>query len=298
MPVQDANQLIAVGIAKGANVSFLSILALNVRTEIAYGMSKDGCTALYWKATSSTFLAQNWDWQEEQQENLIRLVMQLPDKPSFAMITEAGIIGKIGLNSEGVGVCLNAIRALGVDFEKLPCHLALRTCLESNSRQKAITALKKAGVASACHILVADSGDAVGLECSHADIVELPTTKGILTHTNHFIKEHPVDDRLAFEDSPIRLKRIDELIHSGKDTMTRDTDVQTQDVRDMLADEQGHPTAICRSKTNDSTVFTLFNIVMNLRERIAQVVIGKPSMTEAETFALDPCAVTGITKDS
>jgi len=49
------------GIAAGADVDFLDILALNVRTEIAYGMFSDGCTAFSWKGTGGSFLAQNWD---------------------------------------------------------------------------------------------------------------------------------------------------------------------------------------------------------------------------------------------
>jgi isopenicillin-N N-acyltransferase-like protein len=47
------------GVASGAGVPYISILALNVRTEIAYGLSKDGCTALYWRSEPSAFLAQN-----------------------------------------------------------------------------------------------------------------------------------------------------------------------------------------------------------------------------------------------
>jgi isopenicillin-N N-acyltransferase like protein len=49
------------GVADGAGVSFEDVLALNVRTEIAYGMFKDGCTALSWKEEERSFLAQNWD---------------------------------------------------------------------------------------------------------------------------------------------------------------------------------------------------------------------------------------------
>lgn len=86
--------------------------------------------------------------------NLINLNISQEGKPAISMITEAGIIGKIGLNSRGVGVCLNAIRAQGVDFQKLPCHLALRTCLESTSTEEAVVAIKKAGVASSSHLLV------------------------------------------------------------------------------------------------------------------------------------------------
>ena len=49
------------GVAAGAGVDFEDILTLNVRTEIAYGMFSDGCTALSWKVGSKSFIAQNWD---------------------------------------------------------------------------------------------------------------------------------------------------------------------------------------------------------------------------------------------
>lgn len=55
------------GVAKGAGVSYGDILALNVRTEIAFGAFSDGCTALSWKDVKgdASILAQNWDWNTE-----------------------------------------------------------------------------------------------------------------------------------------------------------------------------------------------------------------------------------------
>jgi len=53
------------GIAEGAGVGYEDILALNVRTEIAFGAFNDGCTALSWKAGERSLLAQNWDWNTE-----------------------------------------------------------------------------------------------------------------------------------------------------------------------------------------------------------------------------------------
>ncbi|CAF9940480.1 MAG: hypothetical protein ALECFALPRED_008693 [Alectoria fallacina] len=269
------------GVAKGADVPYLSILAINVRTEIAFGLATDGCTAVFWKTDKSSFLAQNWDWQEEQQENLINLNISQEGKPSISMITEAGIIGKIGLNSRGVGVCLNAIRAQGVDFQKLPCHLALRTCLESNSAEEAVAALEKVGVASSCHILVADSESAIGLECSHVNIVELAMEQGILAHTNHYIKpHHGVEDLIVLKDSPTRFQRITQLVREQTERLHETGTLELEDIRSLLKDEENFPTAICRSRTDDSSIATLFNIVMDLKTRRAEVVIGKPSMAE------------------
>lgn len=101
---------------------------------------------------------------EEQKENLIILTIEQPSKPIIKMVTEAGIIGKIGLNDKGVGVCLNAIRAKGMDPTRLPCHLGLRMVLESESREEAVAALEKSGIASACHMLIADPTGGVGVE--------------------------------------------------------------------------------------------------------------------------------------
>ncbi|KAL9136979.1 MAG: hypothetical protein Q9175_001812 [Cornicularia normoerica] len=251
---------------------------MNVRTEIAFGLARDGCTAVFWKTDTLSFLAQNWDWQEEQQGNLINLNINQEGKPAISMITEAGIIGKIGLNSKGVGVCLNAIRAQGVDFQKLPCHLALRTCLESISTEEAVAALEKSGVASSSHILVADSELAIGLECSHITIVELTMEQGILTHTNHYIKpHHGVEDLMALKDSPTRLERIDQLVREQERRLQETGSLELEDIRSLLKDEENFPTAICRSTTDNSSVATLFTIVMDLTNRRAEVVTGKPS---------------------
>ena len=267
---------------------YLFILALNVRTEIAYGLARDGCTAIFWKTETSSFLAQNWDWQEEQRENLINLSISQKGKPAISMITEAGIIGKIGLNSKGVGVCLNAIRAEGVDFHRLPCHLALRRSLESTSTEEAVVALRKAGLASACHILVADSASAIGLECSHADIIELATEDGVLTHTNHYIKlHHGQGDLMALKDSPTRLERVNQLVHEQRKRLHESDVLGLEDIRSLLKDEDNYPTAICRSRTDDSSSATLFNIVMDLKNRRAEVVTGKPSLS-AEIMYLIP----------
>lgn len=53
------------GVAEGSGVKYEDILALNVRTEIAFGAFNDGCTALSWKGEKGSILAQNWDWNNE-----------------------------------------------------------------------------------------------------------------------------------------------------------------------------------------------------------------------------------------
>jgi len=272
------------GISEGAGIPFLSILAMNVRTEIAYGMASDGCTALSWKTESASYLAQNWDWQVEQQQNLIWIRIQQETKPTIEMITEAGIIGKIGLNSAGVGVCLNAIRANGVDFKKLPTHLALRACLDSKTREEAVSTLERSGVASACHILIADPAGGMGIECSYVDMIKLHMTeRHTVTHSNHYVAKHMgVDDKKQVSDSVRRLARINELIEKCGTVKPSVDDIEL-----MFQDEDGYPTAINRAESGPNTSATLFSIIMDLRRGYAEVKMGRPTECE-EAFTLKP----------
>lgn len=49
------------GIADGAEKELLDIVAINVRTEINFGLFSDGCTALAWHTEKRAWLGQNWD---------------------------------------------------------------------------------------------------------------------------------------------------------------------------------------------------------------------------------------------
>lgn len=317
------------GIADGAGVGFLDVLALNVRTEIIFGIfteaeaarargpvtsvngvngvngvnsntpaddadfPSDGCTSLAFTSPStsggppsSSFLAQNWDWQPAQAPNLIIIHISQPnttadsgtDIPDIVMVTEAGIIGKIGLNSAGVGCCLNAIRARGLDSSRLPVHFALRTILESRSRADALATLKKlGGVAGSAHILVADPTGAVGLEFAggRERIGEIgPDALGRVVHTNHLVLEHPgVEEPGWLPDSGERLVRIKAL--TDGDVLAGKWDVKS--VVELFKDEEGFPFSINRLKVKEGESQTLFTIVMDLSRREALVKVGRPT---------------------
>ena len=248
-------------------------------------MFDDGCTALSWHDDNSALLAQNWDWRPAQQPNLIHLTILQPGQ-SIEMITEAGIIGKIGLNSAGIGVCLNAIRVKGVSYEKLPVHLALRKALEySGDLNELAGHFKAGGVASSAHILIACEQGAIGLETTSETVVllkERATGAGnVLTHTNHLLIKHgAINEQLELLDSPARLKRIDGFLDSRRSHPSADT------IANMLKDEQGYPTSICRAATKESKAGTCFSIVMDLRARKARVKLGRPC-DDGEEVELD-----------
>lgn len=255
------------------------ILAINVRTEITFGLFSDGCTALSWRTDQASYLAQNWDWMEAQRSQLIQLTIEQPGKPTIKMITEAGLIGKIGLNSAGVGVCLNAIKAKGMDPHRIPCHLGLRMVLDSSSREAAVRNLEAHGVASSCHMLIADATGGVGLEWSSKDLrkIEMNASKQVF-HTNHYLATHDegVVDTVWLKDSLVRVVRVEELCKRLGDSPSHD------EVAGVFKDEEGLPTSICRNERDGSATGTLFNIVMELGKKRATVTLGRPVDAEEQ----------------
>ncbi|KAM0494647.1 hypothetical protein ACHAP8_008515 [Fusarium lateritium] len=286
------------GLADGAGVDLLDIVALNVRTEITFSLytedpttpiQTDGCTsAAFRQPNGEVLLAQNWDWQLKQAPNLLICHISQPgtDIPNISMVTEAGVIGKIGINSAGVGTTLNAVRARGVDNTKLPIHLALRTALESKSAREAANKLYKMGTAGSGHILVSDPSEAIGLECTSIGIKEINLdSNGTLVHTNHLLLEHPgVDEPGWLPDSKVRFARMSELIQNKITSGNIDHD----SLFELFKDEQGYPASINRDVTThrDGTT-TLFNINMDLAKGKAKVNMGRPT-SWTERLELSP----------
>lgn len=172
---------------------------------------------------------------------------------------------------------------------KLPIHVALRLCLESTSVSKAVETIEKlGGVASAQHILVADSTTALGLELSPVGNKYIPEdASGLIGHTNHFIENRYVEEPPWLSGSPIRLKRLEdlttELISSG---VHGDAVSPTLLRERIFSDTYNAPQAIACQEDESRDVSTrsssLFNIIMNLDPRNlgAEVVWGRPGSGE------------------
>lgn len=269
------------GIAAGAGVDLGDILALNLRSEISLTNYSDGCTSIVTKDTSggNTFVAQNWDWVGEAGLSTAFFDIRKPGLPRIQMLGEAGIVAKFGFNDAGVGVCMNAIRCGTVNRNALPVHLAMRRILECKSFDEAYAMLEKKGVASCVNLAIADStGKLATIECTPkglAPIYPEPGTLGTF-HTNHLwsprvpegIRDHPSKNSFT------RLDRIKELSTGETPSVSK--------IRQWLSDEQGTPTSICRSTPPGTKgierMETLATIIVDLKNRNAEVTLGKPSL--------------------
>ncbi|EXJ57394.1 hypothetical protein A1O7_07741 [Cladophialophora yegresii CBS 114405] len=268
------------GIAAGSGHSIEDIVALNVRTEIAYGLLAayinvpvDGCTTLFWRTGESVFLGQNWDWMEQQKRNAGLMTIKSPGLPTLKIMTEAGIIGKIGMNSSGVGICMNAIRSTGYDSGRIPVHLAMRMALECQTATQAAELLQNIGVAGSVHLLVADVSNAFSFEFTSKTCLRLRAdNEHRIFHSNHMIEKHEGICEDPEADSFPRLQRMrqiadEQLLAGGVKSLSS---FQT-----LFDDHDGFPVSICRFQEGVSEDATLFNIVMDLSKKEALVTFGK-----------------------
>jgi isopenicillin-N N-acyltransferase like protein len=272
------------GIAWGAGVDFLDILTLNCRSEIALTQASGGCSAFSIARHGTQWLAQNWDWRSAQLDNVVALHVRGDGKPALVSIGEAGMVGKVGMNEQGIGVCLNAIRSQTCSTG-LPIHVALRKILESPDFDSALAVATHDRVCSPAHFLLAsapvgnEGGQAVGLEVQPGEPGRIAPRSGIVTHTNHLYANntpYPVQDYPRIDSEP-RLCRLDALLH---DELPPDAPLDKARLFDVLSDHQSAPLSICRhfnpEQPAEERMETLFSVVMNLSERRLTLRHGKP----------------------
>lgn len=280
------------GVADGAEVDFLSILAINARSELLFSrkmLRQDGCTSYgitAVKGGGSTVIGQNWDFPEPTKEPLILLEIEQKNKPKVLMITEAGIVGKIGLNSAGVGICMNALMTDGA-INGIPLHIAMRGVLDSATLNDALDKTATCDVASAINFVLADHEvGPVNMEIIPGDY-ELTFPKDeFVVHTNHLASERLLNkttdlNRTIMLDTFIRKYRAEKLL-SERDFF----DIKA--LKQLHADHLNYPRSICRHlKPDDPTMIVSgFAVVMDLKNLVMHISFGQPCDQNFECHTL------------
>ncbi len=250
------------GIAQGAEVDALWVVALNARSEIlshqSVGIATE-CTALYFSGPS--ILGQNWDWGGALESLTVLLKIVRPDGHVIKMLTEPGIIGKIGMNSSGLGTCLN-ILTTGKPVSGLPVHVFLRAVLDCESLDEVNSLLERHAAGKASNLVVADAaGNGFGIEFCDRESFRLEPESGYLLHTNHYLGSavnSPEDP--DFASSYARYDKAAKLLsgNSGRGVAS---------MCELLSDKSNTSLPIYREYVPDTTLQelgTIFTVVMEL----------------------------------
>jgi len=207
------------GISDGSGQELLWIVALNARTEILALKGKTSvneCTSICFSDRS--VLGQNWDWGERLEALCAVMRICRPDGHVIRMLGEPGIIGKIGMNNSGLGVCLN-ILTLNDRLDGVPIHVMLRAILDCKSADEAATALSRAPTGKASNVIVADAtGHCFDMEFAGRETLDPGSFNGNFIHTNHYLgREINAPDDPLFFNSRARMNTATERVLQSAD---------------------------------------------------------------------------------
>lgn len=293
------------GVADGAGVDRDDVYAINARTELIYGLPPEGpaggCTVLgvlgSHTATGHTLIAQNWDWHPDQRDAMVLLRTTDENGHRVLALAEAGMMAKTGLNSGGVGLCVNM---LGTDRDGIhgaqpvgvPYHVVLRSALEEDNLTRALRAAVPAPRNASMNVLLGQAGpaggDVIDLELVPGDAGWRHPQDGVLTHGNHL--ECPLPMRDTIKDvggsTLFRAARARRLLSE----VAADRKVTEDDLMALLRDHQSYPSAICRHVDErdayDDRSETVFVVIMDLDERRFGLAEGPPCAHDLAWFDL------------
>ncbi len=284
------------GVAAGAGIDPLDVLALNARTEVlAHARATLGeCSTVVELAgpTGSAVSIQTWDWHAELASGW-HLQRVRGDRYAFVGLTEFGILAKIGVNEAGVGLHFNMLHhrsdasghEAGAVVGGVPVHLIARRVLgQAGSLAEAVEIIESAPVCASTVLTVVDGSAAVAVEVSPAGAAVVAPENGWLVHTNHFL-----DSRLAtgegVADEGVTTFDRERLLTERVKGVGRPLDIEG--LRRLLDahDEDGAP--VCRHPDGASAIGfrteTLAVIGLDSAARQVQVSAGGPCAGAAMT---------------
>lgn len=279
------------GIAEGAGVSYEDILALNCRSELMFALP-DGCSVLALPpeaAKGKTILAQTWDWLIGSRPATVILEIHQEPLPTILSVAEAGMVGGKGLNSAGIGVCLNAL-SVGHGQIGVPLHLMYRGILNSRTVSDAldkVVGVKRAGAGN----FTIGSAEGIVLCCEYTpENFDILLSEGEpLCHTNHYLSpmfKHEDMVKTMLSDTYIRYNMLRRLSNKYPEGM------EQKDVWEIMSNHVNFPDSLCSHEDpndpEEKRLCSVYGILLDLNSKTLWVTNGHPCEGPAHPFSLQP----------
>lgn len=205
------------------------------------------------------------------------------------MHTEAGIIGHKGLNSNGIGIVINAmvsdVDRLG---ESIPFFLVCRKMLDSSRFSEAVKALLNAKRSLSYNVMLAGEGVVVDLEAHPRDVSIIYPEDGVQVHTNHFIGDRVCkvkDNYILTETSSINRYIL------AREKLGVSKAHSFESFREILCDHYDYPTSICHhpnlNNDKDHWEETVSSVYIVPENRLFRYTDGPPCNNPYHEISLD-----------
>jgi isopenicillin-N N-acyltransferase-like protein len=212
------------GIADGAELPVREVAALNARTELLAIANPTGAsecsTVVSLSPERPPVAVQTWDWYDAMAGNWLHWTIPHPDGTVVETVTEYGVLGKVGVNSRGVGVLFNMLHHAHDGKEEVgyPLHLLARQILDTaHSLDEALVAAGSVRASASSSLTVVERGPGAGRAVSVEMFPDggpglLEPDDGLLVRTNHFVSDKGRPGCLADGIGPDTRVRRDTLL--------------------------------------------------------------------------------------
>jgi hypothetical protein len=217
------------GIAEGAEAPADLVFALQLLDEEwAYRLRREAAAPALEKCSSlaivpadggPTWIGQNMDLgaYTDGHQALLRIAADARG-PAALVFTVAGMIGLMGVNAAGLGVCVNSIPQLPSGPTGVPVAFVLRRLLQARSLAEAVDLMFALPHATNQHYVIAEPGAARSFEAGSQGVTEFrPPEPDRVLHTNHPLAGPSTPDaEAAWPNSAARLKSLRGRLATGR----------------------------------------------------------------------------------
>ncbi len=209
--------------------------------------------------------------------------------PDSLVLTTAGMIGLTGLNSSGVGVCVNTLAELAPSPSGLPVAFVIRGVLTCRTLDAADEFLRAVTHASGQNYMVGAPNGLLDRECSASQVRGVEPTAHRIIHTNHpLVNDDVATDRPKVGAATQRTQRPPSTTRERYDLLAAgvvgcEDPLTVARLQEVLSDRSA-PVSVVPSGEGDFMTFA--SVVMELSENpVLHLAPGPPDRTEYEAHA-------------
>ncbi|WP_281254790.1 C45 family autoproteolytic acyltransferase/hydolase [Mycobacterium aquaticum] len=196
---------------------------------------------------------------------------------SYAGLTEHGMLGKIGVNSAGLGLFFNILGHRDDAPAGVPVHVLAAAVLgTAGSVGEALDLLRAAPISTSGAFTLLDTATAMCAELSPRGVSVIPPRNGYLPHTNHFLdaRNTPFEKPGLYDpDSQDRLRLIESRLESCP------IPERAEDLVSYLQSDPGQPQLCCVPAPGAAfgqRWATLATVLLEPEHRRVRILAGTP----------------------
>jgi isopenicillin-N N-acyltransferase-like protein len=287
------------GIAESSGQSFQDVLSFQLVGEFwvyidrLNNIKKHHCSDIGVAATNThpAYVSQNMDLESYMNGYQILFhIAPTTNEPEQYVLSCSGLVGLNGVNSKGIGLCMNTLMELTASPDGLPVACIVRGVLAQKDGESALNFLKTVPHASGQNYTLGTVDKVYDFEASSNKVVRYlpdPSNESLVYHTNHPIVNDDVKPwHQAFQKKVVAGEANDDNSVIRLASLKNRLNIPVAEISDTVLkeafrakDDPKNP--VCRTFQDGKSGFTFSSVIFTLGEKPSiQLTNGSPDQSE------------------